>query len=443
MRRLTDTGGYTGTHKHRFDKSGKGRGLAGRDSIAKRSSRVDSNGVADYYLHPVYQRDNVHDLSLITRPGRSKAQPRSNVSRAKNSSGSPRRKPRSRNAPESKGHADANAVGQVERPSIFSKLTDEGSFTGTHRNRPISSRHSLPEESDDDASQSDASWSNFHASVSDSDRLEPRQWDATSISSGSVNGSTAPTRGRYRHQMETDAGSRGEAGSPTSPRAAARAEKAAYRRALHEKKKAERRFTREEADATVDHTGLSYEIDLDTTEAYGDDCVDLLVLVRHQQAGMAALTQAILLGIEDQQSKVSEQTLFDVKTDYTKKQKSVCMRIGAEGIEFLDSRATMNSLAVLPFSSLSTWTLTKPGRVALALLGSEKPVTIVSRQAPAIIEELTQWSPVPPGADSDVLASAKTKQAAAGATITFSRRFGSEFLAEDAAQSSPLFEQRK
>lgn len=29
--RLTDTSKYTGTHKHRFDESGKGRGIAGRD----------------------------------------------------------------------------------------------------------------------------------------------------------------------------------------------------------------------------------------------------------------------------------------------------------------------------------------------------------------------------------------------------------------------------
>ena len=64
--RLTDTGGYTGTHKYRFDKTGKGKGLRGRDSIAKGSSHVDADGVADYYTHPVYQLDIVHDLSLIT-----------------------------------------------------------------------------------------------------------------------------------------------------------------------------------------------------------------------------------------------------------------------------------------------------------------------------------------------------------------------------------------
>jgi hypothetical protein len=33
--RLTDTSQYTGTHKHRFDSSGRGRGLAGRDRISK------------------------------------------------------------------------------------------------------------------------------------------------------------------------------------------------------------------------------------------------------------------------------------------------------------------------------------------------------------------------------------------------------------------------
>ena len=33
--RLTDTSKYTGSHKERFDESGKGKGLAGRDSTPK------------------------------------------------------------------------------------------------------------------------------------------------------------------------------------------------------------------------------------------------------------------------------------------------------------------------------------------------------------------------------------------------------------------------
>lgn len=32
--RLTDSSKYTGTHKHRFDDTGRGRGLVGRDSPA-------------------------------------------------------------------------------------------------------------------------------------------------------------------------------------------------------------------------------------------------------------------------------------------------------------------------------------------------------------------------------------------------------------------------
>ena len=441
MRRLTDASTYTGTHKHRFDKGGKGRGLAGRDSIAKGASRVDAYGVADYYVHPIYQRNNVHDLSLITRPSPSKAQCVSKPSRAKKSSGSPRGKQRTRSAPESTKHVDTRAA---TAPSIFSKLTDEDTFTGTHRKRPTPRKYNLSEDQDDDTSQSDASWSNWHAGASDPDQSEPGPWDTTSISSDSGHGSTAG--GRYRRVEEGDARSRVEVGSPTTtPRAAARAEKAAFRRALHERKKAERRSTREQADVVGDQTGLLCEIDLDVTETHGDDSVALLALVRQQQAGMTALTQAILEEIEEQQRATVSDQLFDVKTDYTRQQKSVCIRIGTGGIEFLDSRATLHSLAVLPFSSIGAWSLTKPGRVVLTLLGSEKPVTIVSRQAPTISQVLTTWAPaadINGGTPRITEPTAEAKQSAAGATISFSRRFGNEFLSGGTAQSSPLSQQQ-
>lgn len=35
VERMTDVSQYTGTHKERFDETGKGRGMAGRDSTAK------------------------------------------------------------------------------------------------------------------------------------------------------------------------------------------------------------------------------------------------------------------------------------------------------------------------------------------------------------------------------------------------------------------------
>lgn len=432
VRRLTDTGNYTGTHKHRFDKSGKGRGLAGRDSIAKGSSRVDAHGVADYYVHPIYPTDNVHDLSVIMRPGRSKAQSGSKSSRAKKGFSSPARKKRNSNPSESIEHP--NDIGQVEREltasSIFSRLTDESSFTGTHRTRPAQRKHNLSDEGDD-LPKSDAS--SLGADALHPDQLEPGLWD-TSISNDSINDSTG--KGRYLREVEAD---RGDVGSPTSPQAIVRAEKAASRRAQHERKKAERRSARGAADIVAPDD--VFEIDLDATETHGDDCVGLLVTVRQQQTGMAALTKAILKQIEEEQSAAS-QPLFDVKTDYTKQQKSVCIRIGTHGIDFLDSRATMDSLAVLPFSSLEAWSLVKPGRLALKLQGSEKSVTIVSKQATTIIQALTTWAPIA-GTSGDGIATTETTQGAAGATITFSRRFGSEFLAEDAANSSPLSVQHK
>ena len=38
--RLTDTSKYTGSHKERFDESGKGKGIAGRKEMADTSGYV-------------------------------------------------------------------------------------------------------------------------------------------------------------------------------------------------------------------------------------------------------------------------------------------------------------------------------------------------------------------------------------------------------------------
>lgn len=38
--RLTDTSKYTGSHKQRFDETGKGKGIAGRKDIADTSGYV-------------------------------------------------------------------------------------------------------------------------------------------------------------------------------------------------------------------------------------------------------------------------------------------------------------------------------------------------------------------------------------------------------------------
>lgn len=40
VERLTDTSKYTGSHKERFDESGKGKGLAGREELTDSSGYV-------------------------------------------------------------------------------------------------------------------------------------------------------------------------------------------------------------------------------------------------------------------------------------------------------------------------------------------------------------------------------------------------------------------
>jgi len=43
---FTDTTKYTGAHKHRFDEKGQGKGLAGRDSVAKGGGSAPGTGLA-------------------------------------------------------------------------------------------------------------------------------------------------------------------------------------------------------------------------------------------------------------------------------------------------------------------------------------------------------------------------------------------------------------
>lgn len=47
--RLTDTSQYTGTHKERFDESGKGKGIAGREDVAKNTGYVSGYKDQDTY----------------------------------------------------------------------------------------------------------------------------------------------------------------------------------------------------------------------------------------------------------------------------------------------------------------------------------------------------------------------------------------------------------
>lgn len=54
--RLTDTAGYTGAHKERFDESGKGKGKEGREDTADTSGYVSG-----------YKGKNTYDKTHWTR----------------------------------------------------------------------------------------------------------------------------------------------------------------------------------------------------------------------------------------------------------------------------------------------------------------------------------------------------------------------------------------
>jgi len=47
--RLTDTSKYTGSHKERFDESGKGKGIAGREEVVDQSGYVTGYKEKDSY----------------------------------------------------------------------------------------------------------------------------------------------------------------------------------------------------------------------------------------------------------------------------------------------------------------------------------------------------------------------------------------------------------
>ena len=109
--------------------------------------------------------------------------------------------------------------------------------------------------------------------------------------------------------------------------------------------------------------------------------------------------------------------LFDVKQNYLKQKKSVVVALAADGVRFLESRTAARPLATLPYGSIASCSLTKAGRLTMALRGSPKPATIVSQQAAAILQlldaALARRAPEPE----------PEPEHGAGATIVFSRRF--------------------
>eukprot|EP01048_Picozoa_sp_COSAG05_P007617 COSAG05_NODE_541_length_8832_cov_190.458491_8_plen_336_part_00 len=121
--RLTDPREYTGHHKHRFDRHGNGRGLAGRDYITKGHGtaigRANSGEVRDIAqlmrsrMPPKDTNGGVHS----PRPG--SAPTRSATSSSSQESGKAKKKKKKKK--------------KKKQPAVFKKLTDTTQYTGHHR----------------------------------------------------------------------------------------------------------------------------------------------------------------------------------------------------------------------------------------------------------------------------------------------------------------------
>ena len=75
---MTDTSKYTGTHKHRFDEVGKGKGLEGRDSPAKGRGMVAGSVASQTAYVSGYKHEGTYSSSPKFSPKlSSKSSPKS------------------------------------------------------------------------------------------------------------------------------------------------------------------------------------------------------------------------------------------------------------------------------------------------------------------------------------------------------------------------------
>jgi len=116
--RLTDTSKYTGAHKARFDKDGKGLGLDGRESVAK------GNG------HAPPTASIAKELKVNTSASSITSSAKSPSSSKSSSSKSPTNNKKAPSPSTSK-----SPTASKKGPSIFDKLTDTSLYTGAHKAR--------------------------------------------------------------------------------------------------------------------------------------------------------------------------------------------------------------------------------------------------------------------------------------------------------------------
>lgn len=126
--RLADPSSFHGTHKHRFDADGHGRGLDGRDSVAKGTG----------YVAGGRSTNGVSDLSQITRTNLNKTgghmqnlKSTNGYLDAQDASGRRSKSP----SPREREQTSPSKVRSGAGGSIFDRLADPSSFHGTHKHR--------------------------------------------------------------------------------------------------------------------------------------------------------------------------------------------------------------------------------------------------------------------------------------------------------------------
>ena len=111
--KLTDPKQYTGAHKERFDKDGKGKGLAGR---------VDNTGPKDLKNMVDSKTGSTTLSNNNTNTGISnstKVTPSVNVNKSD----------------KVLSKVDDTKKSETKKPNIFDKLTDPNQYTGAHKER--------------------------------------------------------------------------------------------------------------------------------------------------------------------------------------------------------------------------------------------------------------------------------------------------------------------
>eukprot|EP01135_Chromosphaera_perkinsii_P002396 Nk52_evm2s223 gene=Nk52_evmTU2s223 len=140
VERMTDHTKYTGSHKHRFNDDGSGKGLHGRDSISKGSGHLPTTGNS-------YSGGAVHDISQILRPGlsgsgtflngkhsgstRSLSLSKEKLSSSKNSMDKLNLTPS--DSPKASKISSSSPMGS--KNSVYDRLCDHKQYTGSHKHR--------------------------------------------------------------------------------------------------------------------------------------------------------------------------------------------------------------------------------------------------------------------------------------------------------------------